>query len=221
MSFEGTVLAASAIPDPDKNDYDDCLCALLVELDSVLSETPASADVERVVLVNVPIMEDRIIFRQNGFEPGDRISCTCALYDAMPQAIREIQISDDIQSFEHQQYYPLRIKPIREFQKTGNKAFAKREMAILPVRSLPRDAAAARARRERIQSEIARIEGELERHGGSFEVWEEEYKPIAEKYARLCAEGHAGWTNGSYFAAGGAETTYRTREYIEGLLPYK
>lgn len=221
VSFEGTVLAASAVPDPARNDYDDCLCALLVELDSLLSPPPADQNVERVVLVNVPIMKDRTIVQRNVFEPGARISCWCAAYDAMPQAIREIQLSDDIQTFEYQQYYPLKIDSVSKFRKTGNKNFAKREITILPVRSLPRDAHAAAARRERIRSEIALIESELARHGGSFEAWKEEYKPIAEKYERLCGEGHAGWINDSYFAAGGAETTYMTQEYIEGLLPYK
>ena len=221
VSFEGTVLATSALPDPSKNDYDDCLQAILVELDSVLSETPSSADVERVVLVNVPVMEDRTIVGGNGFEPGDKVACTCAPYEAMPESILEIQLSDDIRSFEHRQYYPLRIEKIQAFRETGNKDFAKREISVFPVRSLPRDEKAAAARRERIQKEIARVESELARHGGTFEAWKEEYKPIAEKYVRLCEEGRAVWIGDSHFAAGCRETTYNTRAYIEGLLPYK
>ncbi len=219
--FEGTVLATSALPDPGKNDYDDCLYAILVELDSVLSTTPASTNLERVVLVNVPVMEDRTLVREHVFEPDDKVRCTCAAYDAMPQGILEIQLSDDIQSFEHRQYYPLRIERIPAFRETGNKDFAKREITILPVRRLPRDAAAAAARRARMQGEIARIERELALHGGSFEAWKEEYKPVAERYARLCEEKRAGWIGDSYFAAGGPESRYNTKAYIEGLLPYK
>lgn len=219
--FEGTVLGTSALPDPGQNDYDDCLYAILVELDSVLSTTVASTNVERVVLVNVPVMEDRTLVRENVFTPGDRVSCLCAEYDAMPQGILEIQLSDDIQSFEYKPYYPLRIERVPAFRETGNRHFAKREITILPVRTLPRDPAAAAARRERIRSEIARIESELALHGGSFEAWKEEYRPVAEKYAKLRKEGHAGWIGDSYFAAGGPETGYRTQEYIEGLLPYK
>ena len=219
--FEGTVLAASALPDPEKNDYDDCLCALLVEVDSVLSTTPASADVERVVLVNVPVLEGRTLLRQNVFEPGDKVCCTCAPCEAMPQGILEIQLSDDIQSFEHRPYYPLRIEKIPAFRETGNRDFAKREITILPVRTLPRDAGAAAARRERMRKEIARVESELAEHGGSFAAWKEEYKPVAEKYGRLRAEGWAGWIGDSYFAAGGRETDYHTQAYIEQILPYK
>ena len=219
--FEGTVLATSALPDPEKNDYDDCLCALLVEVDSVLSTTPASAEVERVVLVYVPVMEGRTLLRGNAFEPGDKVRCTCAPFDAMPQGILEIQLSDDIQSFEHRPYYPLRIEKIQAFRETGNRDFAKREISILPIRSLPRDAGAAAARRERMRKEIARVESELAKHGGSFAAWKEEYKTVAEKYGRLREEGWAGWIGDSYFAAGGPETGYHTRRYIDGILPYK
>ncbi len=221
VAFEGTVLAASAIPDPDRNDYDDCLQALLVEIDSLLSDPPEGEGVGRTVLVNVPIMKGKRILYTRKFKPGSKISCRCAAYEDMPQAIQEIQLSDDIQSFEYQQYYPLEIRRIEEFREDGNKEFAKRELAILPIRSLPRDGKAAAARRARIQGEIARIEGEIAAHGGSFDAWREEYRPVAEKYARLCEEGWKGWTNGAYFAADGLETTYNTKDYIEGLLPYK
>ena len=221
VSFEGTVLEASAVPDPARNDYDDCLQALLVVIDSLLSDPPSGSGVGRTVLVNVPVMKGKRILPAHEFEPGDKISCRCAAYDAMPQAIQEIQLSDDILSFEHQQYYPLEIKKIEAFREDGNREFAKREMGILPIRSLPRDGKAAAARRARIDGEIDRIEGELAAHGGSFDAWREEYRPVAEKYAGLCEEGWKGWTNGAYFAAGMPETAYETREYIEGLLPYK
>ena len=215
VAFEGTVLAASAIPDPSKNDYDSCLYALLVDLDSVLSTTPLSSRIERVVLVNTPIMKDRTPIGQNAFEPGTKIACTAAEYDAMPQEIQEIQLSDDIQSFEHQQYYPLKIKQVAAFQKKGNKNFAKREISVLPIQSLPRDENAVLSRRERIQKEIRRVESELAGHGGSFEAWREEYRPIAEKYRKLREKGYAGWIQDSYFACGDEESTYMTKEYIE------
>lgn len=221
VCFEGTVLAASAIPDPENNDYDHCLYALLVDLDSVLSETPASTNIARVVLVNAPIMKDRVLIQTNAFATGDKVFFMCAEYDAMPQEILEIQLSDDIQSFEHQPYYPLMTRKQAAFRKTGNKDFAKREITVLPIRSLPKDAHAAEVRRERIQAELRRIESEVAKHGGSFEAWREEYRPISEKWLRLCKEDYAGWIDDSYFAAGGPEATYQTQEYIEGLLPYK
>ena len=221
VSFEGTVLATSAIPDPENNDYDHCLYALLVELDSVLSETPASTNIARVVLVNSPIMKDRTLIPTNEFVPGDKVFFLCADYDAMPQEIQEIQLSDDIQSFEHLPYYPLMTRKLAAFRKTGNKDFAKREITVLPIRSLPKDEHAAEARRERIQGELRRIESEVARHGGSFEAWRAEYRPIGEKWLQLCREDHAGWIRDSYFAAGGPETAYQTQEYIEGILPYK
>ena len=221
VSFEGTVRAISLIPDPAKNDYPNCLYTLFIDVDSVLSTNKESENVPCEVLVNVPIMKDKVIIDENRFRPGDMVLCKCAEYDIMPQAIQEIQLSDDIQSFEHQQYYTLTINKISRFQTTGNKTFAKREITILPIQSLPKDENAERLRAERIQSEIARIEKELQRHGGSFEAWKEEYKPIAEKYQKLCNEKWKGWINDSYFAAIGLESSYKTQEYINGILPYK
>ena len=221
VSFEGTIRTASIIPDPEKNDYPNCLYAVFVELDSVLSSTAQSAQIPYEVIVNVPVIKDNVITKSNVFQPGDMISCICAEYDEMPQEIREIQLSDDIQSFEHQQYYALSIVKVNEFQKMGNRNFAKREITILPIQSLPKDEHATALRRERIQKEIARIEEELKSHGGSFAEWKKEYETIAAKYKKLCDEDYKAWIGDSYFTAGKEETTYKTQEYINGLLPYK
>lgn len=221
ICFEGTVRAASIIPDPAKNDYDNCLYALLVEIDSVLSVLPDNHLLPCEVLVNAPIMRNKSILQENIFIPGDKIRCICTEYDAMPQSIQEIQLSDDIQSYEHQQYYPLNISKITAFSKNGNRNFAKREITILPIQTLPKDEKAALLRKERIKNEIARIKEQIKKHGGSFETWKEEYKTIADKYKLLSSEGYKGWINDSFFAAGGHETSYRTKEYIEGILPYK
>ena len=221
VCFQGTIRATSIIPDPEKNDYDNCLYALFVEIDSLFSDVTQDTEIACEVIVNVPIMKDKAILANNIFLPGDKVWCTCAEYDTMPQAIQEIQLSDDIQSYEHQQYYPFWIKKISAFSKGGNRNFAKREITILPIQTLPKDEKAASLRKERIQNEIARIEDEIKKHGGSFDTWKEEYKPIAEKYKKLSSEGYKGWINDSFFAAGGSETTYNTKGYIEGIKPYK
>ena len=221
ICFQGTIRAISTIPDPAKNDYDNCLYALFVEIDALLSDATTDAEIPCEVIVNVPIMKNKSILQDNKFLSGDKVWCTCVQYDTMPQAIQEIQLSDNIQSFEHQQYYSIGINKISSFRKDGNRNFAKREITILPIQTLPKDKEAASFRKERIQNEIARIEEEIKKHGGSFEKWKEEYKPIAEKYKQLSSEGYKGWINDSFFAAGGNETTYKTKEYIEGIMPYK
>ena len=221
VSFEGTIRAVSLIPDPEKNDYPNCLYTVFVELDSVQSSSVPDSRMEYEVLVNVPVMKDLTILKSNIFLPGDRIACICAEYDAMPQEIREIQLSDDIQSFEHQQYYALSIAKVREFQPGGNRDFAKRKITILPIQPLPKDENAAMLRQTRIRKELSRIEEELKQHGGSFAAWREEYRMIAARYQKLCDENYKGWTGDSYFTAGGEETAYETRDYIEGILPYK
>lgn len=221
VCFEGTVRVTSTIPDPEKNDYDDCLYALFVEIDSLFSEVKTDTRIACEVIVNAPIMKDKAILQCNAFLPGDKIRCTCAEYDAMPQDIQEIQLSDDILSYEHQQYYPLEIKRISAFHNGGNRNFAKREITILPIQTLPKDEKAAALRKERIEDEIARIEEEIKKHGGSFEKWNEEYRPITQKYKKLCNEGYKGWIKDSFFSAVGGEATYNTREYIEGITPYK
>ena len=224
ITFEGTVKAVSTIPDPEQNDYANCLYALFVELDSVGSNTPASEKVASEIVLTVPIMKEKKVISDYKFFPGDKVLCTCAEYDSMPQDIQEIQLSDDIQSFEHQQYYAFGISKIDSFSKNGNRNFAKREITILPVQTLPKDERAAALRKERIQNEIARIEEELKKHGGTFEKWKEEYQPIANKFKKLCDAEWSGWIGDSFFAAGGKtgiESGYDTKGYINGIKPYK
>lgn len=225
ICFEGTIRAISTIPDPEKNDYDNCLYTLFVEINSLFSEITPDMKISSEIILAAPIMKDKKILHDNELLPGDKIRCTCAEYDTMPQDIQEIQISDDIQSYEHQQFFPLIISKISAFQKGGNKDFSKREFTILPIQTLPEDANADRLRSERIQSEIARIENELKQHGGSFAAWKEEYKPFAEKYKQLADDSYSCWINDSFFAAGGKvdgnESTYNTKAYIESILPYK
>lgn len=221
ICFEGTIKFVSNIPDPDKNDYPNCLYTLFVEIDSIFDDSSTNIEIANEILLEVPILKDKKVLRQNVFKPGDKIHCACMEYETLPQEIREIQISDDIQSFEHSQYYPLEIKKLTHFNKGGTQNFAKKEITILPIQSLPKDEKSVTLRRERINNEIARIENEIRKHGGSFEKWKEEYKPIAEKYKQLSSEHFKGWINDSYFAATGNESSYSTKDYIEGILPYK
>ena len=221
VCFQGTIRATSTIPDPEKNDYDNCLYALFVDIDALLSDVTTDTEIACEAIVNVPIMKKKSILQNNIFLPGDKVLCTCAEYDTMPQMIQEIQLSDDIQSFEHQQYYSIEINKIASFRKDGNRNFAKREITILPIQTLPKDEKAADLRKERIQNEIARIEDEIKKHGGSFEKWKEEYKVEGEKYRTLSKEGWNGWIEDSYFATGGSETGYKTKDFIDSILPYK
>lgn len=221
VSFQGTIRAISKIPDPETNDYPNCLYSVFVELDSILTDTPLSNKVSYEVILNIPIMKDKRIKKDNILQPGDMVMCDCAEYDTMPQSIQEIQLSDDIQSFEHQQYYALRIEKISGFKTAEKKDFAKKEITILPIQTQPKDEKSTELRHKRIQEEIQRIEDEITKHGGTFDAWKKEYKPIADKYNELCSSGFKGWINDSYFSARGSETTYRTKEYIEWILPYK
>ena len=222
VCFEGTIKRTSTIPDPETNDYDNCLYALFVELDSVLSsDPPLSSKMPCEAIITVPIMKDKRLIEGNTFFPGDKVHCVCAEYDAMPLEIQRIQLSDDIQLFDHQQFYTIHINKIKSFATTGNRSFAKREITTIPIQSLPKDENAARVRNNRIQAEMSLIEEEIKKHGGSFEAWKKEYKPIEERYTELCNEGWKGWINDSFYAAYGAETTYQTKAYIKGLLPYK
>lgn len=223
VCFEGTVRTASAIPDPAKNDYDDCLYTLFVEIDSLLSNISPENEVSCEVIVTAPIMKDKKILQDNMFYPGDKIWCSCVEYNSMPQAIQEIQLSDDIQFYEHQQYYSVGIRKISEFQKGGNRNFTKRVITILPVQTLPKDKIASESRNKRIQSEITRIDEELKKHGGSFESWKKEYTPVIEKYKTLSKNNYKGWIKNSYFATGleDPDPSYDIQAYIDGILPYK
>ena len=76
--FEGTVRAVSVIPDPTKNDYDNCLYTLFVEIDALLSEVSPDTDIPSKAIVTAPIMKDKIILQDNKFYPGDEVQCSCA-----------------------------------------------------------------------------------------------------------------------------------------------
>lgn len=221
ICFEGTIRATSSVPDPAKNDYDNCLYTLFVEIDSLLSEVTPENKISCEAIIVAPIMKDKTILQDNKFLPGDKVWCRCAEYDAMPQTIQEIQVSDDIQSYEHQQYYPTDIRKITAFSKSGNRNFSKRVITILPVQTLPKDEKAVVLRKKRIQNEIARIEEELKEHGGSFEKWKEEYRPVEKKNRDLSGEKFKIWIKDSYFAASMGMPTYKTQAYIDGILPYK
>ena len=197
VSVEGTIRATSTIPNPEKNDYDNCLFAVFLEIQSIQYNSNQSNKILSEAIITVPIMKDKTIIEQNWFVPGDKVSCICADYSNMPQDIQEIQLSDDIQSYEHQQYYAIDIHKISKFQTTGIQDFSKREITILPIQTLPRDDRAFSLRKERIQKEIKRIEEDIKKHGGSFPAWKEEYKAISEKYKELCNAGYKGWINNS------------------------
>lgn len=57
ICIEGTIRATSTIPDPTKNDYDNCLYAIFVELDSVLSDVAPDTKIPYEVIINTPIMK--------------------------------------------------------------------------------------------------------------------------------------------------------------------
>lgn len=219
VAFEGTVQAVSEIPNPQKNDYDDCLYALCLELESVLTDDNS---LSKEIVVNVPIMKDKKIIEGNIFHPGDKVYAVGAEYENMTQEIQQIQLSDDLQFFESQSFYAINICNIPSFSNEGNRNFSSREITILPIQTLPKDVNAAKKRQERIQKEISRIEEELKKHGGSFAEWKKEYKSIEDRYKQLCKDGVKGWIGNSYFAAAGPETSgYRTKDYISSILPYK
>ena len=220
--MEGTVRDVSIIPDPQKNDYPDCLYSLMIEVNSFLFPQSPNKTISQELIINVPIMKDEEILEDNLYKTGDKFTLTCAAYDDMPDKVKEIQVSDDYQSFEHDYYYVLTIDKIKDFSNAGKKLFSKRQITFLPVKTLEKDEIASQKRAERIQNEICRIEDELSKHGGTFAKWKEEYKPIGDKYKELVKEKFECWIRDSFFSACGNETEYNSpKQYIEGILPYK
>ena len=220
--FEGTVRAVSTIPDPQKNDYPDCLYVVRLDINSFQSDSPLSKKITKELYVAIPILKDNIVVPSHLLKPGDKIVCHSVLYDDMPQTINEIQLSDDFQSFEDSYYYVFDLTKTNDFSFNGSKAFAKKELIIPSIQSLPKDEEASLLRKKRIQEEISRIEEELKMHGGTFDAWKNEYKAIAEKFKNLQNEKWSGWIGNSYFSAGtDSELSYNTEEFIKGILPYK
>lgn len=219
--MEGTVRDASFIPNPEENDYPDCLYSLMIEVNSFSFPNSPDKTISQELIINVPIIKDENILQDNIFRSGDKLALTCSAYDDMPDKVKEIQVSDDYQSFEHNYYYVLTINKTNAFSNTGSKKFSKRQITVLPIKTLERDEVASKKRADRIQSEIKRIENELSKHGGSFAKWKEEYKPIGDKYKELVKEKSEYWIGDSFFSAGGNEGGYYSQKFIDSILPYK
>ena len=122
FEFEGTIRDISPIPDPQKNDYPDCLYSAMINVDSFSDQS--GAKVARELIVNIPIMHNNAIYSCNIFRPGDKISAKCLEYLSLPESVKNIQVSDTFQSFEHDYFYAAEIKKISKFSNTGSKNFA-------------------------------------------------------------------------------------------------
>lgn len=123
FSLEGKIRSLSPLPDPQKNDYPDCLYSAMVEVDSFSCPDNADQRIAKEIIVNIPVMRSKKIFVQNVFRAGDKISVKCVQYDIMPEKIRNIQVSDSFQSFEHDYFYVIDAKKYGFFQTKADGIF--------------------------------------------------------------------------------------------------
>ena len=218
LSFEGTVREVSPIPVPEKNDYPDCLYSAMID---VYSFDGDDVKISKELIINIPIMRNKKIFASNILCPGDKIFVRCAEYETMPERIKNIQISDVFQSFEHNYFYAVKINKIHNFSHKASNNFIERKITILSLKTLPSENKAIDLRKQRINAEIAKIETKLKKHGGTFDQWRKDYKSVAQKYKCLSDRNYAAWINDSFYSADVKEQKYSTKNYIEGILPYK
>ncbi len=220
VSFSGAVTRVSVIPDPQRNDYDDCLYAV----EFAVSPSKDFIKPAQIILV-APIMKNKQLIPGNILKPDQKLTVTAVEYDKLPEYMKQIQLSDSIENFEAPMYYVLDFAESSGLPKTDVRSGTVPKIIDLPAPLTPSEAdpAAAAARKERIQNELARIDGLLKEHGGSFRSWQKEYYPTIQKIAAWNKEKRAEWINGAFFATPSCFWAVRDegKPFVRALLPYR
>ena len=101
----GMVGRISEIPNPKRNDYDNCLYC--VEL---LTHRAADGSATDKIILVLPILKNRVLLKDNILTSGEHIEASVFRYGEMPEAVRQIQISDLFEDWETDYYFVHSMK---------------------------------------------------------------------------------------------------------------
>ena len=174
--LEGTVVAVSAVPDPDQSPYRDALFVLKLRLHDQEGATQA--------FLALPAFTNRTLTPFSGMQPGQLIRAMARPFLEMPIDFRETQMVDDFQDVSLELYGATEAEPIversqRDPANSGPAPLSAIE-DLTPASLSPTE---TRARSARIRRDIARIEALLAPHG-NWANWHASLTPIREELQR-------------------------------------
>lgn len=191
------IVVRSKLVDAKKADYKDCLFTA----DLAILTPIAGEKTPRHVLAFFPGFLDRKLQPEADLKLGDLIRVRLRKYEDMPQAVRDMARSDEVEDFELSRWFAVATVKLTQsradFSSPPPGSFLDEpQVSDLQVKQVPwpRSLRAAELRREQIAADKKRIAEALERNGGSWEKWVEKLRPFhAELQAKVDAPpaGHA------------------------------
>ena len=180
FTLEARVIAVSRVPNPRTSPYVECLFTVRVD-PYLVSANP------HPVILTLPGFTNRILTAAAALRPGDLLRATTREFDRMPDAYREQQLADDLGEVELPVLAatdPVRIDALLHplAQPPWVHASVPRTLRVLTC-----PPAEVRARQERIDRDLSRIEALRAPHG-EWKAWHDSLQPVRERLqARLDA----------------------------------
>ena len=109
--LEGTLKELSAIPDPSKSDYPDCRFTALLEGNAIIDGVRCPRKIQLVIdgFKSYKLLETAKL------KPDDKIRCTVIPFEKLPDEKKTVQQADDLNLFELQSYYVLKVEKVPRF----------------------------------------------------------------------------------------------------------
>jgi len=218
IAISGTIAKVSAIPDPEKNDYDNCLYC--VELTDI--KMSANAKYSHQLILAIPIMKNKQLITNNILKEKQKIVVNAIEYEKVPEYVKQIQLSDTIENFEAPMYYFLNFEKDIDPGRLDAQIPEKIITLPKPLEPSPVDVSAREARKKRIQFELAKA-NQIFAEYGDISSRRKKYADVVKKIQQMQKENKKGWINGSFFASPGYFwiSDKAADAFIRSLLPYK
>ena len=224
VTIDAVVAAVSPLPDPEINDYADCLYTARVNMRRFKGETatfPASC------IVVLPILDDYKLIEKNILKPGDVITCSVIPFDDVPEDISHIQLSDQFADLDSFYGYTAAVtrgsveSPGNWSDKLDSNA---RKNDSHTVATLERTPGALQQRQTSIADNLKKADQIIAAHGG-IDAWKKNNKQYLGNLDKAVAENAAGWFGNSYFAAAPVNPDYDNYRiegsFLESITEYK
>jgi hypothetical protein len=101
LEIDGTIVQTSQIPDPVAAPYASCVAMVRVRVDRVRNGRYEAKE----MIVGLLVMRNRALLPPAGFTAGDRVRLRLVPFERAERAIRSLQRSDDVRSFDLPAFY--------------------------------------------------------------------------------------------------------------------